>query len=292
MSELPAKEKAARDYASFGIPVFPIWWIEKGRCACRKGECNSPGKHPITASGFKDATTSSATIHRWWKRYPRANIGAVCGRDSGIVALDVDPRHGGDKSLARLEADHGPLPEGPRSKTGGGGAHIIFRHPGGRVPPAVGFRPGLDLRADDSYIILPPSGHVSGGVYAWEIPLDGADLPLLPPWLLKAATSRPAREKMAVGSSAPIPEGRRNDALTSIAGRLRQAGAGEEAILIQLRVENERRCEPPLAEAELVAIARSVARYPIVRRGEEAHEAAGDRFEKDPRRRVTERGWP
>ena len=275
-------------YGKRGISIFPTWWAEDGVCACGRA-CSSPAKHPMTAGGFKDATTHPATIRRWWGRYPRANIAGVCGAESGLVVLDVDPRHGGEESLAALEREHGPLPRGPKVRTGGGGWHYYFRHPGGRVAPAVGFRPGLDLRADDSYVLLPPSGHVSGGVYAWEIPLDGADLPLLPPWILKAATSRPAREKTALGEDDPIPEGKRNVALTSVAGRLRRAGGGEEAILTQLKVENIR-CQPPLEEAELAAIARSVARYPVAaRRGEEAPEAARKRFARNPRRRVTER---
>ncbi len=287
---MSATREAALRYAELGIPVFPIWWMQDGACACGKA-CDSLGKHPITASGFKDATLSADTVRRWWRRYPHANVAGVCGKESGIIVLDVDPRHGGNESLAQLEADHGPLPEGPRARTGGGGWHLLFQHPGGHVPKATGFRPGLDLQGDDSYVLLPPSGHVSGGIYAWEIPLDGADLPLLPPWLLKAVT-RPSRRKTAHGEVDPIPEGRRNVTLTSVAGRLRQAGAGEEAILTQLRVENVRRCEPPLAEAELMAIARSVARYPVARRGEETPEAARERFERDPRRRVTERGSP
>ncbi len=43
--------------------------------------------------------------------------------------------------------------------------------------------------------------------------------------------------------------------------------------------------------AELMAIARSISRYPVAaREGEEALETAQERFERDPRRRVTERG--
>ncbi len=166
-------------------------------------------------------------MRRWWKRHPNANIGAVCGKESFIV-LDVDPRHGGDATLADLEKKHGTLPPGPRSQTGGGGSQVFFKPPGGRVPKAIGFLPGLDLQADFSYVILPPSGHISGGVYAWEEPLeDLKELPFPPGWLLKAAATRPARKKTATGKDEPIPEGRRNDALASIAVSLRHAGASE-----------------------------------------------------------------
>ncbi len=254
--------EAARGYARLGIPVFPVWWIKKGGCACGRADCEHPGKHPITASGFKDATTSPATVRRWWKRYPDANIGAVCGAESGIVALDVDPRNGGEESLAELEKKNGKIPEGPRSLTGGGGLHILFRHPGGHVAKAVNIRPGLDLQADDSYVIFPPSNHVSGGLYGWEVPLKSLkDLPLIPAWLLKLASSRRARHKTAPGESEPIPKGQRNEALASIAGRLRRAGASQGAILTQLRQESEARCQPPLSDYEIEAVAKSIAGY-------------------------------
>ncbi len=270
--------EAALWYGERGIPVFPVWWVENGVCACGR-PCSSPAKHPMTAGGFKDATTHPATIRRWWGRYPRANIAGVCGAESGVVVLDVDPRHGGEESLAVLEREHGPLLPGPKVRTGGGGWHYYFRHPGGRVAPAVGLRPGLDLRADDSYALLPPSGHVSGGVYTWEVPLDGANLPLLPPWILKAATSRPARETTAPGEDGPIPEGQRNVALTSIAGSFRRLRASEETILTQLRQDNAARCQPPLPDHELEAIAQSVARYP---KGEEVPETEEEEGKTGP----------
>ncbi len=254
--------EAALEYAALGIPVFPVWWVDGESCACGDADCDSPGKHPITASGLKDATTSEKTVRRYWGRYPKAGVAGVCGKESGFIALDVDPRHGGDESLADLEEIHGPLPPGPRSRTGGGGEHYFFKHPGGHVPKSTGFALGLDLQADRSYVLLPPSGHVSGGVYGWEEPLQHPEkLPFPPGWLLKAAATRPAKEKTAPGKDEPVPEGQRNVALTSIAGSLRRVGASEETILTQLRQENTARCRPPLPDREVEAIAKSVARY-------------------------------
>jgi hypothetical protein len=97
----------------------------------------------------------------------KPNIGIITGAESGIVVLDVDPRHSGDKTLADLEAKFGALPKTWRFFTGGGGLHILFRHPGGYVqskPGAVG--PGLDCKADGGFIVAPPSLHESGRHYA------------------------------------------------------------------------------------------------------------------------------
>lgn len=56
-------------------------------------------------------------------------------------------------------------------------------------------------------------------------------------------------------------EGGRNVMLTSLTGRLRRAGLEEDEILAVLRVSNQKRCRPPLDDAEVVSVARSVARY-------------------------------
>ena len=59
-----------------------------------------------------------------------------------------------------------------------------------------------------------------------------------------------------------IVEGHRNDHLTSIAGTLRRSGCNEATIAAALLSENANRCVPPLGEAEVRVIARSVAVYP------------------------------
>ncbi len=61
---------------------------------------------------------------------------------------------------------------------------------------------------------------------------------------------------------AVIPEGTRNNALTRLAGSMRQRGMNEGAISEQLSLVNMTRCEPPLSSGELDVIARSVVRYP------------------------------
>ena len=57
-----------------------------------------------------------------WSQHPEANIGSPTG--AALVdgytqfVVDVDPRHGGDKTLADLETKHGPLPETRKTRTG------------------------------------------------------------------------------------------------------------------------------------------------------------------------------
>jgi hypothetical protein len=98
----------------FGFAVFP---------------CKPGGKTPLTSHGFKDATKDPAQIRDWCKRWPDANIGIATGPISGIVVLDIDPRHGGDDTLAALELQYGALPAIPMVLTGGGGVHYYFKAP-------------------------------------------------------------------------------------------------------------------------------------------------------------------
>ena len=175
----------ALKYAERGWHVFPIHGIRNGRCACRKGSgCGRPGKHPTTHSGFKAATTDPKIISTRWKW--TGNIGIATGAISGIVVVDVDPRHGGDDSLREAQRQLGPLPPGPLTRTGGGGNHLLFRHPGNgiHVPSPIGIFPGVDVRADDSLIVAPPSLHESGNRYQWLSVPRTTPIPDLPsPWL-------------------------------------------------------------------------------------------------------------
>jgi hypothetical protein len=159
---LPSRLKVALSYARLGWPVIPLEWLEDGDCSCSNLKCSDAGKHPLTVNGVTNATTDDTWIRTWWEEFPEANIGIATGAPSGLVVLDVDPRHGGDASLRQLEMKHGPLPDGPRVRTGGGGEHLYFSHPGGTVKSVVGLLPGLDVRGDGGYVVGPGSNHSSG----------------------------------------------------------------------------------------------------------------------------------
>jgi hypothetical protein len=62
--------------------------------------------------------------------------------------------------------------------------------------------------------------------------------------------------------SGPIRDGQRNVTLASVAGSLRSRGLDAETICSVLLGVNQHRCEPPLAETEVVDIGRSIGRYP------------------------------
>jgi hypothetical protein len=254
---------AALKYARRGWRVLPVHSIRAGCCTCSHPDCKSSGKHPRTAHGASDATTDPAIIMEWWRRWPDVNVGIATGAASGFVALDIDPRHGGDDSLADLERRHGPLPETIESLTGGGGRHILLAHPGTRVPNKAGLAAGLDVRGDGGYIVAPPSLHTSGQRYTWEGCRHPDDVPLapVPGWVLALFNERQDR---LCRDAAPlhIQEGARNATLFRLGCALRCYGLSEAAVAGSLEVINRHHCRPPLPDSEVCEIARSAARYP------------------------------
>jgi putative DNA primase/helicase len=256
--------KAALWYASHGIPIFPVYEVRDGHCACGKTECDSPGKHPRSEHGFKDATTDAARVTAWWQKWPDANIGMPTGAVSGFLVLDADQRSGGLESLDRLRYDHGGWPDTAEQKTGGDGRHIVFRYRGGPAPKTLA--PGIDLKWDGGYIILAPSIHISGKRYEWD-GIKGAKALLKaaspPAWLVAAidAASRTARPNRAAAVTVKLKTGGRNNGLTSLAGAMRRRGMSQQAIEAALLVDNKLQCDPPLSEKEVKQIVASVSRY-------------------------------
>jgi hypothetical protein len=71
----------------------------------------------------------------------------------------------------------------------------------------------------------------------------------------------PGRHTPAPPVPESIVEGSRNATLASIAGTMQRRGLSEQAIIAALKEENKTKCQPPLPDSEVEAIARSIARY-------------------------------
>jgi len=152
-----ALRDAALSYAARGWPVFPL----KPR-----------GKLPVISkdrggNGFKDATTDPATIEGWWAEYPNANIGIPTGSGTFTV-IDVDGPEG-EKSLATLEEQLGKLPPTLEQKSGrpDGGRHLLFMG-FDLKSKADSLGPKLDTKGKGGYLVMTPSVHATGTVYAWQ----------------------------------------------------------------------------------------------------------------------------
>ena len=119
-----ARLTAALAYAQRGWRVLPLHGIVQGRCTCLAGgACLTPGKHPLLRRWVEQASTVPAQIQHWWRYRPYANVGIATGFASGLVVVDVDPRHGGHIAWEELLAHYGALPLSQQVLTGGDGTH-------------------------------------------------------------------------------------------------------------------------------------------------------------------------
>lgn len=229
-------------YADLGLAVFPLM---------------SRSKHPIVENGFKVATTNKEQIDEWWNRWPDANIGIATGSMSGglvVIDLDVDKNKGvnGYEILKTWQRDNGELPETWTSITGRGGYHLIYKDSAVHRS-RIGLYDGVDIRAEGGYIIAPPSIHPNGNQYEWEIgpgdcKIAQADNNVIN-FLIGPVPEGWEQKRFEMPET--IPDGERHSALIKLVGSLKAKGLDNEAIKAAVRTENEKKCMPPLTDAEL-----------------------------------------
>ena len=237
---------AALDYASQGWRVFPVYGrTDDGGCTCRRADCGSPAKHPVTRNGLHDATLDADQIDAWWRRWPRANVAVATGEVSGIVVLDVDlHKPGCREACAELAREIGRPPATRTALTGGGGQHLAYEHPGFRVGNGTNvFGVGIDIRGDGGYIVAPPSVHVSGKPYRWQDP--GAPMAPWPAALTERLNGGRERVERPAGPYVPPQFSRGDGTAWGLAGfrkgleelaTQRQPGRNDALNLLTFRV--------------------------------------------------------
>ena len=244
-------EDYALFYASKGWRVLPV---------------KEKSKLPAVNDWPNVASIDPEQINDWFGNGSKYNVGLLTGQRSGIFALDVDPRNGGDDTLFSLIQDNGALPHTVEAQTGGGGTHIIFKHPGYTIHNSANkLGPGLDIKADGGYILVAPSIHdKTGNQYEWELSSKPSqvDVSEAPSWLLKLLAQD--EKKVIVDESTEpraIVDGSRNNTLASMAGAMRRKGFEADEIYAALVKHNNKFCSPPLPDDEVKIISKSVSRY-------------------------------
>jgi hypothetical protein len=200
------------------------------------------GKAPfgrLVPRGVDNATTDPDLIRRWWSRYPHANIGARV--PAGVAVVDIDPHHGGVETIDALQRHHGALPSTLTvwSGRGDGSRHLYYRRPDGQLRGKIG--QGIDVKRDNSYLVMPPSIHPeTGRPYRWERhPVADA-----PAWLarlmVQPIVTRPAVAPSISGTGEHLirwvarqPKGNRNEGLFFAACRAVEQQLGD-GVLDQL----------------------------------------------------------
>lgn len=265
------------------LTLIPCHFVKPdGSCSCGKhADGCKPGKHPYGRQWLYAKDT--ATIEKYLRSESRLNWAVLCG--GGLAVLDIDPRHGGIEQLARLVAQHGPLPPTPtvltgRHPDGSRGRHYYFAAVAGIETWDVA--PGVEIQGERAIAICPPSTHASGVKYEWEIPLGSMPLALLPSWLVRQQakpTPAPAPKPAASGGPTlascgslvfdlPAPdadltthpgesEGSRNASLAKLVGQA--IGRGLEPDIIEFEaLAWAERCDPPYPERDVMACVRGL----------------------------------
>ncbi|ADD43861.1 bifunctional DNA primase/polymerase [Stackebrandtia nassauensis] len=198
----------ALDYAARGWPVFMLGAGKVPLRLCRPCR-EADGDHDmeacpcLTCHGFYAASTDPERVVAMVTGHPRGVLALRTGASSGVVVVDVDPRNDGTHTFVRLLAD-GVLPATVTANTGSRGLHLYYAHPGGTVKSGGNrLGPGVDVKADGAYVVLPPST-VNGKAYTWRPGTDPTSLELSPIGHKLAELLAPAEPSAPVFRPAPM----------------------------------------------------------------------------------------
>jgi hypothetical protein len=188
---------AALDFASRGIPVFPLKPDDGS---------SKTGKEPFISNWYERATTDINQINSWWTNYPLAGIGHPPGR-LGNLAVDLDLRKPGTQQRwAKLCADNGLVTDQSTGihRTWSGGFHVFLQGTLQSGTDALG--EGIDIKSvgneGDSgsgrgYVVMPPT-RVAGVPYMVVNAYHPNRGPLVPEWMRTLRDSKHGtNERMA-----------------------------------------------------------------------------------------------
>ncbi len=235
--------KQAIAYRELGWSIFPV----------------KTDKTPAVYSWkeYQERYPTDIELNQWWGKGSLNGIALVTGKLSGIVVVDDDrPKH-------NIKGGIG-FPLTVTSKTGGGGLHHFFRHPGVPVPNSSGeIEKYIDVRGDGGYVLLPPSKNKSGE-YEWFPFLSPQDLGFaeLPKTILEKKNENQKRvTNWGEFIKEPVLEGERNMTATKYAGKLLHdlsPELWETAGWSSLKDWNRNNCTTPLSAEELRSVFESI----------------------------------
>jgi hypothetical protein len=157
---------AALDLARTGLPVFLLGRAKRPVANCEQCPRDTPDHDPggcghLTCHGFYAATRDPHRIAAMLDAVPGGLLAVRTGTAAGVVVVDIDPRNGG-QVVPEL------MPPTRAVRTGSGGWHLYYTHPGRPLAAKVTGLPGVDIKTDGGYVVAPPSVHPdTGRPYRW-----------------------------------------------------------------------------------------------------------------------------
>jgi putative DNA primase/helicase len=180
------------------------------------------------------------------------------GNKSRKIVIDTDAKNNGVANWKQLVEENSGIPTTLMVKTPHDGDHLYFIMPDIDIKKSEGkLASGIDVRANNSYIVIPPSSN-----YSMIGSLDNfADLPdwLLDKLLEIEKNRHQPSEKLS--SMKVIKEGTRNDTLFREASALRDRGYEENEIYAAVNEIAQNRIEGEFDQKEILSIVQSAMRY-------------------------------
>lgn len=197
---------AAEEYTARRWPVFVLSWskVPLALCArCREQHLTGAQMEAcqcLTCHGFYAATTDMDRVRDMVRLHPSGLLAIRTGSVSGLAVVDVDPP--GLATMRKLMLS-GLLPRTLAARTGRGGYHFYYAHPGGHVMSGGSkIAPGIDSKGDGGYVVAAPSVHPqTKRPYEWLAPPSSDLAPLPQHW---ADHLRPASPPPAPPRTAPV----------------------------------------------------------------------------------------
>lgn len=243
-------------YCAQGWPLIPLFTIvDRGgvrACQCGKLECEAAGKHP-RINWRSEASTDVETVLAWAERWPSCNWAVATGSISRLAVIDCDLRDTEDGDVLDgwmylnnwLDSGGFELPKTRLARSGSGGVHIFYTLPEGEVVKGhTKWHPGVDLKAEGGYIVVPPSLHLKGQ-YTW---LENIAVSLVEDWMLKELHKAKSMPGSGGGRDGDAPSydyqeakrsgakhGTRNDFFNAYAFEMRKQGVDYDEARDRLR---------------------------------------------------------
>lgn len=190
----------------------------------------------------------------WFSNLSGAGVGAVTGKVSNMVVLDVE-----SSCPYSIEDLLRRYPTQMYSRTGSGGYHLFYQYPtsASSVSNRVRIFEGADLRADGGFIVLPPTVHPNGNRYEW---VKRGPLGTFPKALLELQSQPKVQSDGWITETLRgVSEGGRNDACARLVGYFFKKGLNSDVVETLLMEWNERN-DPPLPAREIRTTIKSIER--------------------------------
>lgn len=231
----------ALEYASFGWSVLPV---------------KPEDKRPYMSNWltYQHQRANKQMLENWFNNLNNAGIGAITGKISNIIVLDVE-------SYCKIPIEEllRRYPTQLVARTGSGGYHLYFTYPNNvsKVGNRVGIFEGADLRADGGFIVLPPTIHPNGNRYEWV----KRGIPGVFPKALLDIEAKPtaSNEGWITEALHGVSEGGRNDTCARLAGYFFKKGMNADVVETLLLEWNEKN-DPPLPVKEVRTTLKSIER--------------------------------